>query len=101
MRRCSISDRRRVSGTDESEVRGVHATKEARQHLKYIIKLFKELNLLSMVKDVEINDSQPKLETCEDDSACISWSENETVSCLLIITLLILLLLLLLLLLSI
>ena len=97
MRRCSISDRRRVSGTDESEVRGVHATKEARQHLKYIIKLFKELNLLSMVKDVEINDSQPKLETCEDDSACISWSENETVSCLLIITLLILLLLLLLL----
>ena len=52
-----------------------------------------------MVKDVEINDSQPKLETCEDDSACISWSENETVSCLLIITLLILLLLLLLLLL--
>ena len=96
MRRCSISDRRRVSGTDESEVRGVHATKEARQHLKYIIKLFKELNLLSMVKDVEINDSQPKLETCEDDSACISWSENETVSCLLIITLLILLLLLLL-----
>ena len=76
----------------------MHATKEARQRLKYMIKLFKELNLLSMVKDVEINDSQPKLETCEDDSACISWSENETVSCLLIITLLILLLLLLLLL---
>ena len=76
----------------------MHATKEACQHLKYMIKLFKELNLLSMVKDVEINDSQPKLETCEDDSACISWSENETVSCLLIITLLILLLLLLLLL---
>ena len=97
MRTSSISDRRRVSGTDESEVRGVHATKEARQHLKCIIKLFKELNLLSMVKDVEINDSQPKLETCEDDSACISWSENETASCLLIITLLILLLLLLLL----
>ena len=65
----------------------MHATKEARQRLKYMIKLFKELNLLSMVKDVEINDSQPKLETCEDDSACISWSENETVSCLLIITL--------------
>ena len=60
----------------------MHATKEARQRLKYMIKLFKELNLLSMVKDVEINDSQPKLETCEDDSACISWSENETVSCL-------------------
>ena len=41
----------------------MHATKEARQRLKYMIKLFKELNLLSMVKDVEINDSQPKLET--------------------------------------
>ena len=87
MRRCSISDRRRVSGTDESEVRGVHATKEACQHLIYMIKLFKELNWLSMVKDVEINDSQPKLETCEDDSACISWSENETVYCLLIFVL--------------
>ena len=38
-----------------------------------------QLNLPSIVQDVEINDSQPKLETCEDDSACISWSENETV----------------------
>ena len=65
----------------------MHATKEARQRLKYMIKLFKELNLPSIVKDVEINDSQPRLETCEDDSACISWSENETASCLLIITL--------------
>ena len=87
MRRCSISDRRRVSGTDESEVRGVHATKEARRRLKYTIKLFKEVNLPSIVKDVEINDSHPRLETWEDNSACISWSEDETVYCLLTIVL--------------
>ena len=37
-----------------------------------MIKLFKELNLPSIVKDVEINDSQPKLEIYEVNSACIA-----------------------------
>ena len=47
--KSGFSDRRRVSGTAESEVRGVHATKEACRRLKYMIKLFKELNLPTIV----------------------------------------------------
>ena len=37
-------------------------------HLKYLIKVFDELGLPSIVQDVEINDSQPNLagyERCE------------------------------------
>ena len=34
--KSGFSDRRCISGTAESEVRGVHATKEACRHLKYL-----------------------------------------------------------------
>ena len=76
--KSGFTDRRCISGTAESEVRAVHASKEACMHLKYLIKVFDELGLPSIVQDVEINDSQPNLAIYEDNSACISWSEQET-----------------------
>ena len=76
--KSGFSDRRCISGTAESEVRGIHATKEALRHLLYLSKVFTQLGLESISSNVEVNDSQPNISIYEDNSACISWSESQT-----------------------